>query len=738
MPEFTFKGIAAGAPVNVAVAQGALSDTGSVSNWGGGSLAEIAIQTTHGPELIAPAAIWFEAVGLAGFNVQDGPAPDETYDPSFHGLTFVWRIDGDPLPAFTAPLNIPDAWKAPNIAFGKKVAFAFNDPGTYTVRLTATDSQGTTAVKTVTVAVADPDTALAGSRTIVFSSAGDFSGAPAGAQQVTTPDGIESALAGISQSHRVLFRRDEISNNVRIDIPSSCAAPVWFGAWGSGARPVLFPERGREIYKPDTSCAANQFTFHDLELRGRWNADTETGDPREEPFLWLFHNAGGPTFYTVHRCTLTGFSKVAPSNITGQPTTILFSDTSVGNYRNYGIFVHPVPTPDARLGFIGVMSASHVDALEGGPTTGLGNDHGPFRAAQMQNVYVGCSDFFSRSGWSGDGVGGIAPQPCLRINTNGQASASWIVDRVACEGGSNIIAMQASGSSRPDTPGNYLFDRLLTVGTAQCIKHAGVGWGGVTIRNTIMIQPDIQQDALRLSQFLEFASDNPQTGTLTTPINVHHSSFINLMSAANNSAGDVAIQTGLVDWGMFYELNDVVYHAPTQATPATADSPIDTTTAIAGFAPRYNGKRVSLEKPSGTLAAAVASGASLSVAYPAGTNAADFAGAALTHGFIDNSYVSQDLGDISVAFGGAEILVTNLTGADWPAGADYSFGFHKTSGYPNNTALANPGSVPLPRPLSGSAAIGDSDPDSELDIRYDALLADRPATGETRGALEPD
>ncbi|CAN0597199.1 unnamed protein product, partial [Ectocarpus sp. 12 AP-2014] len=121
------------------------------------------------------------------------------------------------------------------------------------------------------------------------------------------------------------------------------------------------------------------------------------------------------------------------------------------------------------MAIFGCRIAQHVDALSGGDKNGLFNTHGPIRYAGTYNVYIAVCDLFSRCGWSGLGFD-TAEQPCLRVNSLGFADRYLNVDRVVMEGGWRPIS--ASGQNggpggTVESPGNYIFDKLLSVTSAK-------------------------------------------------------------------------------------------------------------------------------------------------------------------------------------------------------------------------------------------------------------------------------
>ena len=117
MANFTFQGFTPGSLVALSVAAGGNTVRNSVSTWRKRPLAKLDILVTSAPVITAPAAIWLEAIGLSGFDVSS-PGPGETYDPTFHEITYVWTIQGSPLADYTAPQNMIPSWNNPYVCYG--------------------------------------------------------------------------------------------------------------------------------------------------------------------------------------------------------------------------------------------------------------------------------------------------------------------------------------------------------------------------------------------------------------------------------------------------------------------------------------------------------------------------------------------------------------------------------------------------------------------------------------------
>ena len=140
---------------------------------------------------------------------------------------------------------------------GPLSAHVFDNPGTFTVKVTASDGSGNTSTNYVTVTVADPASVYAGTKTVCVSATGDYSGCPSGAaQQTGYPSGSWSGK-------RVLLHRGESFGAISLQDGNS---GVQVGAYGTGAKPVV-DSVGVGNWRPATAAFANDISVMDLSVK---------------------------------------------------------------------------------------------------------------------------------------------------------------------------------------------------------------------------------------------------------------------------------------------------------------------------------------------------------------------------------------------------------------------------------------------------------------------------------------
>ena len=691
MPKFKFDDFAPGSAVSISAVQGAQNAAGSVATWGQANLASVDILQVTPNELVAPVGIWFEAIEIAGFDVS-GPGPGEVYDATAHGITWIWDFD-DPGP-FSAPLNIPTSWNEKSVDYGKKAYHVFNTPGTYNVRLSGTDRSGTPGERTVSVTILDPASVYAGNRTICVSQAGDFTGAPGGAQLVTSLSAAKSAAGALGQTGRILLRAGEtFQEYFEIDSPMvNCRV----GSFGAGAKPVLLPPNAA----PGTntvSCflfkngnTVTDSVFYGLRFQGDWDAATETGDPRGQGIAFTTHNSVDFNAL-IYQCEFDGMGAQYLDPLSSYPHLIAVVDCDVTNWQDYGLFVGSGLAnylPGKRFALVGTTVHQKIHACRGGQgKIGLTNAHGPLRYVDNMQVVISACDFYSANSWA------VGVQPCIRLaqaDDNNPGGYFLNINRIACEGG-NIGGIDGQNDFAPERPGNHVIDKFLFVSDYSTDNGFLAAFGGTTLRNGLIARLNMAYQTAT-QHMLRFAADNPTPDNLTAPMDLYNLTFLNLDSNAVTSV------VGGISTFPNHTNENIVVHEPDLAN--TPHAPIDLATPIAGFSTRNKGQRTSLEKPLVPIGT-VGPGQSVSVPYPAGTSAADFTSGGRHTVRTNGNYYFSYRGDCSLSFGGSSITITNTSGDTWST--DIRLGLDQET-LVTDTAYGSPATVPLPVPQTGSPA----------------------------------
>ena len=729
MPVFTFSGFPLGSSVALSTAQGGVFASGSVSTWGQNSMASAGIQTTtQSPVVTAPAPVWFEANNLSGFNVDDGPPQGENYDPSFHEITYVWKILGAPLLPWSKVSNLVNGWNNPNVAYGKRVAFCFPEPGTYTIELWAVDSEGTTATETTSVTVTSGPDAFSPANTIVFAQDGNFAGAPTGSQ-VTTISSLRSLIESRSAPTRVSFKPSEIVPNVDLRVDNGYMTYV--DTWTPGSTVELHvPRTGvSTMFTYWNDAQDTNITFRDLVMKADWDPTTETGI---EGNGFDFNLKPVPATVLIYNCDLSNMGYSISMSI-GQPSQFMVANCRVRDWKHYALYSFFNPGSGSKFAVLGVEAAQNPLALAGGPKENLSNDHGPVRLERAEEIYIAGCDFFSCTGWSGTPP--RAANACLRLNSKGFDGTHVTVERTTMEGGYIQIKCDGENGNTPEFPGNFLFDKVLCIGTCRSSGFAGMHFGGTTVRNALMIMPTVTPygGLTHPDNYFQISPNNPQPGNMDAPMRFYNNSFVSFL----NQSTSKFFSNGASLWSDFTEENNIHY-IPNAGV--NADGSVDLTTTLLRNAteplrPRFAQVRWNYALETGSVGS-VPNGGTISIPYssigrqnelgegPNGATDQAYWQAAAAAGddlhminFGPRTYYAA-IGEMTVSFANSSnIVITNTSGSTWSGSYHLRLDrkSYLDSELPAQTQYTNPATLPncapqtAPGPQNTLGLIADHD-----------------------------
>jgi len=179
-----------------------------ISSGNGKPTASLEPSRTSG---VAPLSVFFDATN----------STSSKYSKVFHHLQFDWDFD--------------DAESSHPASSGPLAGHVFNTSGLYEVRLSVTDPSGQVDSKVVLINVLDANKVYSGQKTICFSNAKSFGGAPSGAKLITTSS-FDSAAKYLGAGMRALFRRGDTfvcKNSLAV----RGNGPTTIGAFGAGTNP---------------------------------------------------------------------------------------------------------------------------------------------------------------------------------------------------------------------------------------------------------------------------------------------------------------------------------------------------------------------------------------------------------------------------------------------------------------------------------------------------------------------
>lgn len=507
MPRLNFLGFQTGENVTISASQnGEMSGSLLLANWGNGSDTgggtgggteggtgtgtggTITILADRSMLQCAPDSVGFSVdLSAAGFDTP-APAAGEIYDARLHDLIYVWDF-GDS-GTWSAPVNVLETWKNRTIGKGPFVKHMYTAPGDYTVSVTVIEpSSGKESTAQMTVAVSDPDATFPGLQTICLSASGDFTGAPSGARQITAfslTGGDPNWLAhgGSAAPVRWLFRRGE-AFNLEVGLSSAQAAGMMFGAFGSGADPVLtVPSAGATGVNVYSSFPENgDLRLANLSIRGNFDpaaAPPPAGGGAPGHAVHALYQAAGNAMLSA--CRFAGFaystlSWAVSTAVRNNKIGLHLDDCVLTDFGGqYPTFFAPAYHPESHIAFTGCRVAQNPDAVD---HSGL---RAPVRIEHVKNAYFAGSDFFQTD----------STQPVLKLQETPWADGGILnLHSCALEGPGNGLRFNGNyfGGLARSTVHNFILDGLVMVGGygtgVFLISHAT----GITMRNCLCILP---------------------------------------------------------------------------------------------------------------------------------------------------------------------------------------------------------------------------------------------------------
>jgi PKD repeat protein len=191
---------------------------------------------------VAPLSVFFETTGTTA---------TATSKP-FHELAYCWDFDDSNAGSF-GPSGL-----SKNQARGPNVAHVFEQPGAYTVAVSARDAEGRVTTREVEITVEDPASIYAATATVCLSGDGNFEGCPSGAEQVTSSNMSDLGDFVVTGRRLLLRRGEEFTGSLAINVPG----PGTVGAFGPESA-----DRPRIMASSDTfSVSAPEFAFSDWRI----------------------------------------------------------------------------------------------------------------------------------------------------------------------------------------------------------------------------------------------------------------------------------------------------------------------------------------------------------------------------------------------------------------------------------------------------------------------------------------
>ncbi|WP_299832284.1 PKD domain-containing protein [uncultured Roseobacter sp.] len=525
----------------------------TAGNWGGTEVStagNIRILTDRTTLQVAPESVRF-TVDLSNalfdstetYSAVTGQTHTNAYDPRQHDLIFLWDMGDDT--QWTAPVNILPKWKSKRYAKGPFVSHCYTQPGSYRVKLTVIEpSSGKVAeAPELVVNVSDPDAAYYGADTICVNPVGDndFTGAPTGAQRVNTntlytEDALwQNNLMG--NKNRWLFKRGG-TYDVGVQITNTTRDGVYFGAYGTGARPILrnfnTANQGRIFDVKNQHAAAgtkSDFRVAGIEARGGFDPSSMTVSTALHPDRGrAFMTCGDPLDLVVSDCRISGFMLTTCGFNHGDVDNATqinhhFDDTYITDFGGqYVIITEANIHPKSSFSATGLAIVQNIDAS---------SDDDQLRAPIRSNgAYFthgrGCDLFHTSE----------AGQPCWKVEERPTKGTSANQDghiinihSSTMEGGyPGPVRINGNMSIYPRSNiQNAIFDGNIFVGNYQSECFISAEGQGLTVRNNLGVKPAAPTTGIanRLLAFVAIRNDNDAIAAgETAPIRVFNNTML--------------------------------------------------------------------------------------------------------------------------------------------------------------------------------------------------------------------
>ena len=647
----------------------------------------------------APDSVRFRLdLDVAGFAAA-APVGGEIYDARMHDVTAIWDFGDGTL--YTAPENVLEEWKNSGKGKGHFVKHMYTQPGTYYVTV-ALKENGTITERSAPKKIVVQPTAdvYPTTRTVCFSTSGDFTGAPAGATQITasalaTGDTNWLAIMDVNNPIRVLFRRGE-TFTVTASLDNTVGAGLMFGAFGDEEDPIPIFGTGSTISVAGTYTGVRpDFRMEDVHFQGNFDPTVRTPQ-KYFPKLYdvMALNIIGYSDVMLNRVKIRGYEATVQWGTTAtyanDQVNLHLNDCDISDFGGqYTLFYDYRYHDKSSLGFTGCKIVQNPLAPDDSSFAAI------MRVEHVKQFYMAGCDLFHT----------CSAQPGVKLQETPYADGGIInVHSNTTEGGLHgfsVMNNDAGGLGRASVH-NTIIDGNLHLGGQGTGSMTAFKATGVTYRNNVGIQPNVGYNAgpgiIDLTKFISIAANsNPFDADIVgaAPIKAYSNTFVMERAPVDNAGKEIAgtISTYFPNQAFtnIVEENNV--------TKTTEAQPHGSLSEVVMFTPRNIGHRsIGVGPGDFVLGSDVVDGADFAEIpyweiYDGSTlTQASFASTegngSLTLPGVTVYY--EGLGDFTVTYGATGITVTNNTGVTITSGSTIRFSFDLGGGAPLDTRWATP------------------------------------------------
>lgn len=188
-------------------------------------------------------------------------------DQPFHDLLYIWNFDDAGSGTFSYGRS---TGLSQNVAYGPIASHVYQTAGTYTPTVTVFDGLSSKTYTLPSITVTAADSQFPTTSTVVCATDGVFTGAPAGATQITTSDFDADVIPQIASGKRVLLKKGQTFTSSAVGTVSATVNGAMLGAWGSGAKPIVSASAAHAVISLTGACT--NLVIDGLEITGNTGA----------------------------------------------------------------------------------------------------------------------------------------------------------------------------------------------------------------------------------------------------------------------------------------------------------------------------------------------------------------------------------------------------------------------------------------------------------------------------------
>ena len=499
---------------------------------------------------VAPEAITFRATPTGTWAT--GPASGQIYDPDYHDITYQWTVSGQG--QFSKTTRLPASERGRGDYTGPLVTITFSDADTYTVTCIGTHRiSGISTTESFQITVGDQDAAFPGNRTIFVDNTGAGTGAPSGANVVSSIAAAISAVRGQQANHmRIMLRAGQ-----EFDWPGfgtggqDYPGMYWVGQPGTGLAAPLLVGNGQITWEDTANnqpLGSKDMVFSGINTDTGWNSITRLNDRNpgftvaqaradQTRFMLIFRGTGSSIGHLLwDNCEMNGHANTLQTNDPREDLFVTLNNSVVSNWSDNAVLCDVT----AAFSIVGCVFYHDTGAMVQ-PDEGLGNsqysntEYG-IRVTPRRMFMQKC-DAHIGIGWVSNNEDDPTPyfniQPFLRLNPQSLDDTLVNISRNTIEAGDSCIETKSVNQNYTATVNAVIERNRMLVGL--CGRHVmNLQMAGTTARNNVMIFSSADNLVLTPQAFVTVEHRDPPSAFINAaPTDIYGNAMINLRDDAS-------------------------------------------------------------------------------------------------------------------------------------------------------------------------------------------------------------